>query len=567
MDLSNMPSCSRDSISYNNHIIVEQQTADDLQAARFDSAAFHNHFDPSSDSSLLLDPSRSLQPGIPGEVHLWLSSDSFLRERAQFANDLLTQGGTQSSLVHLTSSNITPQQAEVNWNEAGALVARRASVWRTLPRPGHLEAYQMTSSNGNTLSHEEPPMESNTESRDESDTEDEGEDLEGVMEVIKPMLRLDLSLDVRSMARSMFEPTTKVDMIKGFLTQRCTTSDDLRHTATLIATAADLLDKNVELIPDKVAVIALLENRLCSQLAVVKTRLETRPELYTSDAFMAMWHMYEMTLIRCFSGSMAFHVRMLDQIVPVYQLAYLGAPRTPIRLHAQLFHPNRILRQPPAADILLSLSTCRPMIFQYDTAIYKPEFELDQIGMQWKTGVPDQFLILLAQMNTLRQDYAPNIAFNILNSIETQIAQFEPGLNRTSDSRLYIARVVVQECWRQFMYIYLYMGLCGDNSYDIRVRKALKRFVKVLDRVQPGRAPDAFVVTPMNLAGIAASTTRDRNIIRQHFRSLCEYFQWGSYVNDAALILETIWATSDAENRPAVWSDLRLACEAVTGIV
>ncbi|QRW07232.1 Fungal specific transcription factor domain [Ceratobasidium sp. AG-Ba] len=579
MDPTNISSCPGTSAAHNNHNIAENQATDNRWTALPGHPAVYSHFDRLGDHSPLLGPPHSSQFDIPPTVPLRPSSDIVLSTRTQFTNDPPTQSHAQTPLVYPPATpNAMSRLAKANPCETGPLVAQRPLFGQALSILGSSETYQMVSSGPNAIDNQRLPMGFYTETRDESDTEDEDEDAEGVMEAVRPILGLDrdvpsnslpyiLSSYLRLMMRVLFEPMNKVDLTKDFLAQRCTMSDDMRYTVMRVATVADLLDKNVELAPENVSVVTPLENRLCSQLALVRTRLEVRPESYANDVFMAIWHMHELMLMQCFSGSMAFHVRMLHQVVSLYQLAYLENPRAPIRLHSQLYHPNRILRHPLETDIILSLSTCRPMIFEYDTTIQEPEHGTYPLGVQWKSGIPDQFLVMLAQMNTLRQDCAPNIAPGIIDGLEAQIAGFEPSLGRSLESRLFIARMVVQECWRQFMYIYLYMGLCGANSHDTRVGKVLKRFIKVLDRVKPGRMPDAFLVTPMSLAGIAAHTDRDRNIIRQHFRSLSEYFQWGTYVNDAALILETIWATADAENRPAVWSDLRLACEAVTGIV
>ncbi|QRV97985.1 Fungal specific transcription factor domain [Ceratobasidium sp. AG-Ba] len=277
--------------------------------------------------------------------------------------------------------------------------------------------------------------------------------------------------------------------------------------------------------------------------------------------------MHEMVTILSFFGSMAFHVRMLDQTAPIYQLVYADEPGTPIHLQSRIVDPNTAFRHIPAMDVLLSLSTCRPTIFCYNTTISHFEFNSDQGGLQWRLGLPHHFLVMLAQMNNLKQEYVSNIDPVVINSLEAQITSFEPTIERSLDSYVHVARLMVQECWRQLMYIYLYMGLCGANSYDIRVKRALKRFIKTLDSVKPGRMPDAFLVTPMSLAGMAAHKNCDRALIRQRLQNMCEHSQSGTYINDAALILETVWTTTDAQRRPAVWLDLRWACAAVTGIV
>ncbi|QRV93019.1 Fungal specific transcription factor domain [Ceratobasidium sp. AG-Ba] len=110
------------------------------------------------------------------------------------------------------------------------------------------------------------------------------------------------------------------------------------------------------------------------------------------------------------------------------------------------------------------------------------------------------------------------------------------------------------------------MALCGAKNNDARVERALKKFIKILDRIKPGRIPDAFLVTPVSLAGIAAHKKRDQEIIRQRMRSVCESPHSGTYVDEAAGIMKEVSAMVDVQARSAVWSDLRFACFKVTGI-
>ncbi|QRV78224.1 Fungal specific transcription factor domain [Ceratobasidium sp. AG-Ba] len=110
------------------------------------------------------------------------------------------------------------------------------------------------------------------------------------------------------------------------------------------------------------------------------------------------------------------------------------------------------------------------------------------------------------------------------------------------------------------------MALCGAKSNDARVGRALKKFIKILDRIKHGRISDAFLVIPMGLAGIAAHEKRDREIIRQRMRSVCEWLRSGTYVGEAAGIMKEVPATVDVQARSAVWSDLRFAFFKVAGI-
>ncbi|QRV78232.1 Fungal specific transcription factor domain [Ceratobasidium sp. AG-Ba] len=496
---------------------------------------------------------------------------------------------THSSLTKENTSNISiPRSCSAHFSDS-------IPAWNLIPRSSGTSTYKKRLSSAGSSSSEadlaipsacdshlnmgfqqdEPCVELEDEA---NDTEDDEQDTEGIMESIGPTLVLDRSVEsniapyiissvLQWAMRSLFEPTKIAYMIGPAIAQRCAESDEFRYINTLIGTVADITSRNANLALSGFPEMTKLESLLNYKLVSLQSGLELQPEIHWNDAFVILCNVYEMMMARRLSSSMAFHTSILDRVASLYLLLSGNTPDTPICLQPLILHSHPVFCDPPAMDILLSLSTCRPMMFDYDTTLDMLESNPIKAGLQWKYGLPDMFMILLARMNMLREKHAPNIAPSVIGDLEAKITYCEPRVNKSSDSCLYVSRLMVHECWRHFMYIYLYMGLCGANSYDVRVERALKRLVKVLDKTKPGRIPDAFLVTPISLAGMAAHKERDRDTIRQRLRGVCEYSQPDTYVNDAAYILETVWATADGENRPAVWSDLRFACFVMTGIV
>jgi hypothetical protein len=152
---------------------------------------------------------------------------------------------------------------------------------------------------------------------------------------------------------------------------------------------------------------------------------------------------------------------LIRDAAPVFRRACPEPLAAPISLPAKLVHPEYSLRHFPAMDILLSVGTCRTMIFRYDIS-YTSELcegvlDIDNIGLQWMHGIPDQFILMLARMNMLRDDYGSNIDHSVIHDLETEIRDFRPILGASMDPLLTVARLAVQESWRQAMYIYLYM--------------------------------------------------------------------------------------------------------------
>ncbi|QRV78230.1 Fungal Zn(2)-Cys(6) binuclear cluster domain [Ceratobasidium sp. AG-Ba] len=470
---------------------VQHQITADLRTTVPDFIAVDNPIDAFDETLLPLDT----QTDITAALFSWLSPTPTLSSYVQFPSDIYTPGHVLPSFTDATpSSRRAPQLSEVYSHDVEVMFARQVPYHPAWPITGSLETRAAIASGFNTyigpFVHNGGSMVINNVSSGElsagDQDEDGDEDAEGVMEIITPELALDRDvtsnslpfilsscifsaafffpaltkfLDLKAMMRSLFEPMIKAHGTRDFLIQRCTTSDDLRYTATLLATVADLLSKKASLSAENVSAVTIVENYLWGHLALVTSRLQSEPKVYANDAFMVIRHMHEMMIIQSLFGSMTFHVKMLGQIASTYQLTHAQARGTSVHLQSTIFHPNPELRHIAATDILLSLSSCRPMIFHYDTTMSNLEYDVNRTGMQWKTGLPDYFLVLLAQMNTLRQDYAPNIDYYLIDSLNSQIASFEPNIERTPDSYLYIARLMIQECWRQFMYIYLYMIL------------------------------------------------------------------------------------------------------------
>jgi hypothetical protein len=211
------------------------------------------------------------------------------------------------------------------------------------------------------------------------------------------------------------------------------------------------------------------------------------------------------------------NLTLIRDAAPVFRRACPESLDAPISLPAKLVHPEFSLRHFPAMDILFSVCTFRPMLFRYDVS-YTPELcegvlDVDNIGLQWMHGIPDQFILMLARMNMLRDDFGSNTDCSVIHELETEIRDFRPILGVSTDPLLTVARLAVQESWRQAMYIYLYMvslvkllvvvcthitqGLCNANAADIRVEKAIKGFIRLLEGTKPGRTPDAFLMIPM----------------------------------------------------------------------
>ncbi|CCO33638.1 COP9 signalosome complex subunit 1 [Rhizoctonia solani AG-1 IB] len=154
------------------------------------------------------------------------------------------------------------------------------------------------------------------------------------------------------------------------------------------------------------------------------------------------------------------------------------------------------------------------MFFRYNISFTQETWDriATEDGLQWLRGLPGQFLVLLAWINSLCEEFGANVDPQVVAEIEGRIrsARFAPGVS--SDPILTVRRLAVKECWRQAVFVYLYMALCGAAADDPRVARAVKAFTRIINGVKPGHNPDTFLLIPMHVVGVAASRRKEHEM-------------------------------------------------------
>ncbi|KDN34454.1 hypothetical protein RSAG8_12458, partial [Rhizoctonia solani AG-8 WAC10335] len=263
-------------------------------------------------------------------------------------------------------------------------------------------------------------------------------------------------------------------------------------------------------------------------------------------------------------------LQSLDYAAPVFRRACSEPPGQPVNLAKIVLQSNLNLRHFATLDIIQSVTTGLPTHIQYEVPfslelcerIYQVQ---DTMGLQWLHGVPDQFVLLFAWINCLCETPGASSNIELIAWIETNLPQIRIAVGESGEPLLRIGRMVVQECWRFTVLIYLYMVLCRADAYDPRVIRAQKGFMRLVRAVKPRRNPDAYLFTPILIAGVATTEERDQDTLRQRILGVHECAVPGTVGNDVMLELGDLWARTRDEGRPAVWSDLRIACFRVTG--
>ncbi|CAE6504139.1 unnamed protein product [Rhizoctonia solani] len=292
--------------------------------------------------------------------------------------------------------------------------------------------------------------------------------------------------------------------------------------------------------------------------------------LTREQALGAMGYSHEFIALLCRVSSLANVLQIMDLYAPIFRRACPEPSNVLVNL-PRVLTTNSYLQSYATLDILLSTITYRPMFFRYDLDYISPHHEElinaeNGPGLRWLYGVPDPLMITLARMNTLLEDFGGRLDTGRVRKLEREIGAFKPvySMDARTDPILNIGRVAVQESWRLAAYVYLYMGLCGANASDSRVQKIKRKFFTLLETVGPRRNPDSFLVFPAVIIGVAISSPTERSILLTRLYGVSECSRWGTMANDLTRILNDIWAHT--EERPAVWSDLRLACLRVVGM-
>ncbi|CCO37431.1 hypothetical protein BN14_11587 [Rhizoctonia solani AG-1 IB] len=255
--------------------------------------------------------------------------------------------------------------------------------------------------------------------------------------------------------------------------------------------------------------------------------------------------------------SMATCIQSVEDAAPVFRRACPEPLGQPINLANILLDPSVNLRHFVSLDIMGSVASGRLTHFRYEVT-YSAElcdrmFQLQEnYGLQWLHGLPDQFIMIFAWINSLYETQGAGVNIELINRIETEVDRVKIVTSSSGDPSLKIARTAVHECWRMAVLIYLYMVLCGADASDCRVVSTMKRFMRLVKGTKPGRIPDTYMANPMIVAGVAACKDRDRDIIRQRILSVPECATPGTAGHDAVLQLQDVWARANGEGRAAV---------------
>ncbi|KAF8741882.1 hypothetical protein RHS02_04372, partial [Rhizoctonia solani] len=388
----------------------------------------------------------------------------------------------------------------------------------------------------------------------------------------------------------IFDPLKAGSRTKHTVVNRFLGSEISRSRVLLISEVARRLSKSPNLDERGEKMLLSLGEQVWGNVMSYQTQVWPPSEDERKRANAALVHIVEALNIHAITAPLGSILSLLRSAAPVF-LCACPPPHPPHMADLLLtIRDDIVLGHFAVCDVVTSVVTGRPLLCRYHVPWSLElcnEFTKDEnLGLRWLFGIPDQFVMLFAYMDGLWKDAKASgttVDLDIIQRIEEDIGNIDILPCRTSDSSLAIGRMVVQECWRQVVFVYLYMAswrtqrfviailtypkvLCEANALDHRVKKAQKGFMKLLKATKPRRNPDVFTIMPMIIAGAVTTKSTHRQIIISRFLSMPEFANPGVAGNDLLRMLEDIWARTNMEGRPARWEDLREACQRVIGI-
>ncbi|CAE6416142.1 unnamed protein product [Rhizoctonia solani] len=407
----------------------------------------------------------------------------------------------------------------------------------------------------------------------------EGEDTEDAIVVICRRLALDRSIESNALPfvlqgyvtwinRLAFDPPKMNYTAREFVCSQFGDGEKSRWIVILLANLGSRIGSLEFAGTRPVRMLSLLQNAVRQRLGAVQSCRNPK----RSALVKALETAIEATIIHFYASPVSEAMTLIQEVAPIFRRLCPDPLDAPISLHSLLQHPLGSLWRYAEMDIITSVVSDTPTRFQYEVSIPGSQLSYPLVTaiqcdgiVQWLRGIPNQLVLVFALMKSMRQNgLTPD--WEMVTLLERDIRGVPPFIGTSSDRFISIMRFVVQECWRQAAYIYLYMAICGDPSNTPRVQEAIRRYMGLLNGTQPGRLPDEFLVLTLQLISPAAQRLRDREALKFRALSLCSRDRTHVATTFIMVVMEGIWARADAEGRPIMWSDIALSRRLVLGM-
>ncbi|KAL5639739.1 hypothetical protein ACGC1H_006355 [Rhizoctonia solani] len=204
-------------------------------------------------------------------------------------------------------------------------------------------------------------------------------------------------------------------------------------------------------------------------------------------------------------------------------------------------------------DTIATLVLGVPPLVEYG---YDGECDPASHGLECIHGVPVVLVETIAQVNSWRAGsrVAPLDDWKTLEK-RVMIWQAQLPVGEGGEAAIgNIARLAIQESWRQVALIYIYMGMCGASSHDARVQASIRQIIQ-LGEVVANLPIGAHMFVHCVIAGLGARYEKHRLIVRKNLFSFEGKRVWLFRGPQFGQILEHLWHGVGAGGAPVTWDD------------
>ncbi|KAG8749653.1 hypothetical protein FRC11_011112, partial [Ceratobasidium sp. 423] len=306
-----------------------------------------------------------------------------------------------------------------------------------------------------------------------ADLVDKAMDPEGIKTIMLRTLPLDRNVESNSLpfilesyaiwvGKMIFEPLRVARVGREYVFRKYALGETARLRLMLISHFARAIAESTDYDIDNLPSLLQFQDHMSQSYLVADSNRKTSRELDLQTAASAFDYSYELISASCKIFPLSVVLAIMQAGAPIFRRACPDPPETLVHLPSILLNVDVSLRYYATMDVILSVITNRPMFFRYNVT-FTPEVNEsmmhieNNLGLQWLYGVPDRLVVTLARMNALREDFGLRMEERCIQELEAEITSFRVDLGMLGDPAFTVARMIVQESWRQAAYTYLYM--------------------------------------------------------------------------------------------------------------
>ncbi|CAE7130633.1 unnamed protein product [Rhizoctonia solani] len=367
---------------------------------------------------------------------------------------------------------------------------------------------------------------------------EEDEDPEHIQTIICGQLVLDRSVESNSlpfalqsyavwMRRSLFDPSRAAPKARDYIIRHFAESKQSRFRTILIAnifrTIVTKPTFDLSYLPKLSALQSTIQETLTD---ATRRKINPSRDIQIRESVRALEHTLELFAVARYAP---LHVclQLMREAAPVFRFACPEPMDRLVHLPGILMHPSANMRHYPVMDVYFSIITGLPTNLQYNTSLRSPVdtsvlYIENHLGLTWLYGQPDRITLILARTNSLYQEFGASVTAEIIQEIERDIRSFKVISGNSPEPSLIVMRLIVQECWRQVAYIYLYMTLCDADALDARVQTAQQKLMRLISDAKPAQALDMHLAPCLGIAGVVTHQPTERELYSYIRRALEE---------------------------------------------